>query len=153
MNKYTTHNTSDLTQSSNTSRVNTTRLPGPRPLPGPLELNCSYLVFADYVNNNKKIDLTLTKNICAIFTYEEQAREFAKNVNIVSGKSLNMISVIFKIKNGERLDITSTPLSVYHKSPYRVICNCSEEEVPENLYEKLIISRKSKWCLFCRSLF
>ena len=128
------------------SRVNTTHVPRPSTIP--LELNCSYLVFSDYLDSNKKIDLTLTKNICAICTNEVQAREFAKTVNIVSAKSLNMISVIFKIKNGERLDITSTPLAVYHKSDYRDICNCSEEEVPENLYQQLIISRKSRRC-FC----
>ena len=111
----------------------------------PLKDNYSYLVFAGYVNNNKKLDLTKTTNLRGVYTSEEHAIDFAKNYKIASGKSLYMISVVFKIKNGDRLDISTTPLGVYYRSAYHMVCNRDTEKISQNEYGNYLKTQPWSW--------
>lgn len=109
----------------------------------------SYLVFANQISKNK-LDLTKTKNIKAIYTSEDNAKQFARNFSINNNKA-SIISVVFKIRNGETLNILSQPLVVYYKSPLECILNQTAKELDMSEYDKYLKTKRSRWC--CRCLF
>ena len=121
--------------------------PPRRSLPNPtLETGSSYIVFAISSDYSKKLDVTELENIQVVYTDKDSACQFAKNYPMKK-QGLQMISAVYEIPNGEKIDITS-PIKVYSLTAFQRVCNHKTVEVDRYQYPKYIITKKKS--LYCR---
>ena len=113
-----------------------------------LETVSSYIVFAISLDSSKKLDVTELENIQGVYTDKDSACQFAKNYPMKK-QGLQMISAVYEIPNGEKIDITS-PIKVYSRTAFQRVCNHQTVEVDRCQYPNYIITKKkSFYCRIC----
>lgn len=110
------------------------------------ETGSSYIVFAISSDYSKILDVTELENIQGVYTDKDSACQFAKNYPMKK-QGLQMISVVYEIPNGEKIDITS-PIKVYSRTAFQRVCNHQTVEVDRCQYPNYIITKKKS--LYCR---
>lgn len=113
-----------------------------------LETGSSYMVFAISSDCSKKLDVTKLENMQGVYTDKRSACQFAKNYPMKT-QGLQMISALYEIPNGEKIDITS-PIKVYSRTAFQRVCNHQIGEVDRCQYPNYIITKKkSFYCRIC----
>lgn len=117
---------------------------------GKLSNDNIFIVFANNLKSNEKLDLTKIENLRKVYTSEQHARNFAKTYTS-SSELPTMISVVFKIENGSKLDITSIPLVVYINTAYQRVMKQNSLVIDRCQYDNYLIREKKTWlcCYNC----